>query len=274
MKRRLPARLLLFLFVLTSCGKPPSGPAQTASTPTALISPRTLTVFAASSLTNAFNDIGKAFEAAHPGVTVTFNFAGSQTLREQVIQGARADVIALASLQEMHALGGIQLVDAAESKRIFASNKMVVILPPGNPAKIAGLQDLARPGLKLILAGEPVPAGKYARVILQNLNKDYGAGFNQKVLANVVSNEENVRQVVSKIELGEGDAGIVYVSDASATPDILTLEIPADANDPAQYPIAALHDSANRDLAEAFIGYVLAPDGQSLLKKWGFLPPQ
>jgi molybdate transport system substrate-binding protein len=218
--------------------------------------------------------MGKTFEAAHPGITVLFNFAGSQTLRAQIIQGSPTDVIALASLLEMRALSGLQLVDAAESKRIFASNKMVVILPPQNPAKVASLQDLAKPGLKLIIAAEPVPAGKYARVVLENLNKDYGNGFNQKVLANVVSNEENVRQVTGKIELGEGDAGIVYLSDAAAAPDLLTLEIPDAANELAQYPIAALRDSPNKALAEEFISYVLSPDGQAELKKWGFLPPQ
>ena len=156
----------------------------------------------------------------------------------------------------------------------FLTNKLVVILPADNPAGLGNLEDLAKPGIKLVLAAEEVPVGKYARQALDTMNGQFGSDFKDKVLANVVSNEDNVKQVVSKVQLGEADAGIVYTSDAVAAPDLKTIEIPAELNVIAKYPIAALAKSANPDLAKAFIDYVLSPEGQAVLQKWGFTPPQ
>jgi len=241
--------------------------------PTATPAPQTLTVFAAASLTGAFGDIGKAFEAANPGVTVKFSFAGSQVLRTQIEQGAPVDVFASADHKNMDPLVTENLV-ASGTDQDFATNLLTVILPPNNPANIQTLQDLAKPGLKLIFEDPSVPAGNYTRQILTNMSKDstYGTDFSTKVLANVVSNETDVKQVVAKVDQGEGDAGIVYVTDASAQPDLKFISIPANYNVIAHYPIAVLEKAPNPDLAKAFVAYILSTDGQAVMKKWGFSP--
>lgn len=256
---------LIFLVVLLSL------PLAACSGSNARSKPRTLTVYAAASLTDAFTEMGKAFEAAHPGVTVVFNFGGSQNLRTQIEQGAVADVFASANTREVDTLVSEKLVEAGAPK-VFLENQLVLILPKNNPAGITSLEDLAKPGLKLVLAAEEVPAGRYTRQVLENLNARFGADYKNKVLANVVSNEDNIRQAVTKVQLGEADASIVYVSDAVAAPELQKIEIPADVNVVAEYPIAPLMKSANTDLANEFIAYVLSPDGQATLKKWGFTP--
>lgn len=233
--------------------------------------PRTLNVFAAASLTEAFTEIGAAFEAANPGVTVTFNFAGSQALRTQIEEGAPADVFASANTKEMDALVAGSLA-AAEAPQVFLTNRLVLILPADNPGELTTLEELARPGVKLVLAAEEVPVGNYSRQSLEKMNSAYGADYKDKVLANVVSNEDNVKQVVAKVQLGEADAGIVYSSDAAAAPDLKFIEIPAEWNVVAEYPIAALSGSENAELAEQFIAFVLSDEGQSVLSKWGFGP--
>jgi molybdate transport system substrate-binding protein len=288
MKRILSLVLLLALF-LVGCApaatptaaptEPPATeapttvPTDTAVPPTATSEPATLNVFAAASLTDAFTEIGKNFEAAHPAVTVTFNFAGSQALRTQIEEGAPADVFASASGKEMDTLVTGTLVADGTSK-VFLNNKLVVILPADNPAALEKLEDLAKPGIKIVLAAEEVPVGNYARQSLDLMNGSFGTDFKDKVLANVVSNEDNVKQVVSKVQLGEADAGIVYTSDAVAAPDLKTIEIPTELNIIAKYPIAPLVKSENADLAKSFIDYVLSAEGQAVLAKWGFAPPQ
>jgi molybdate transport system substrate-binding protein len=234
---------------------------------------RPLNVFAASSLTDAFTEIGKNFEAANPGVTVTFNFAGSQALKTQIEEGAPADVFASANESEMDQLATNAFV-AQGTSQIFLNNQLVVILPANNPVALTKLEDLARSGIKLVLAAEEVPVGKYARQALDQMNRQFGTDFKDKVLANVVSNEDNVKQVVAKVQLGEADAGIVYTSDAVSAPELKTIEIPAEMNVTAPYPIAMLTRAANADLAQAFIEYVLSSTGQSILQKWGFAPPE
>jgi molybdate transport system substrate-binding protein len=176
-------------------------------------------------------------------------------------------------MDEMSGLTNAGLVDRAASGQVFASNRMVVILPPGNPGQVHRLEDLARPGVKLVLTAEQVPAGAYARRVLENLNGLYGESFDQSVLRNVVSNEENVRQAVSKVQLGEADAGIVYLSDAAAIPALQTLAIPDEMNETALYPIATVMSSPRKDTAAQFIEFVLSEKGRSVLRKWGFLPP-
>lgn len=145
-------------------------------------------------------------------------------------------------------------------------------MPANNPAALEKLEDLAKPGIKLVLAAETVPVGNYARQALDKMNGSFGADFKDKVLANVVSNEDNVKQAVAKVQLGEADAGIVYVSDVLAAPELKSIEIPADLNVIAKYPIAPLTKSANADLAAKFVEYVLSAEGQALLQKWGFAP--
>ncbi|MGD0750344.1 MAG: molybdate ABC transporter substrate-binding protein [Anaerolineales bacterium] len=284
--KKLPFIVLLFAAILlASCGPaakaipaptavPPTEtmvpPTDTPLPPTATPAPRTLTVFAAASLTGSFGDIGKAFEAANPGVTVTFNFAGSQVLSTQITQGAAADVFASANHTEMDKLVTANLV--AAGYKDFVTNVLEVILPANNPANVQTLQDLAKPGLKLVLEDKSVPAGAYSLQILANMSKDptYGSDFNTKVLANVVSNETDVKQVVAKVQLGEADAGIVYITDAIAAPTLKTIVIPTNFNVVAKYPIAALTNAPQPDLASAFVAYVLSEDGQAIMKKWGF----
>ncbi len=252
--------ILLFIF-LTAC-RLTAAPAPES---------QILTVYAAASLTDAFSEIGRAFEAANPGLTVTFSFPGSQSLRTQLEEGAPADVFASANEKEMDTLitGGFVAKDRAQ---IFLTNKLVVILPANNPAALEKLEDLARPDIKLVLAAEEVPVGKDARQALDLMNGSFGADFKDRILANVVSNEDNAKQVAAKIELGEADAGIVYVSDSIAAQDLQSIEIPAGLNVIAKYPIAPLIKSENTDLASQFITYVLSAEGQVILQKWGFAP--
>jgi molybdate transport system substrate-binding protein len=202
---------------------------------------------------------------------VAFNFGGSQNLRTQLEQGAVADVFAPASRKEMDAALAAGLV-ASGAAQVFLTNQLVVILPKDNPAGIETLGDLARPGLKLTLAAEDVPVGGYSREALEKLETQYGAEFKDRVLANVVSHEDNVKQIVAKVRLGEADAGIVYGSDAVAAPELKTLAIPDEFNVTADYPLAVLAQAPHPDLARAFVDYVLSSDGQAILKKWGFTP--
>ncbi|MEP6894934.1 MAG: molybdate ABC transporter substrate-binding protein [Chloroflexota bacterium] len=280
--KRLLSLIVLLSLLLAGCGAasptPTTAPvieqpttAPTAIPPTSTPEPRTLTVFAAASLTDTFTEIGKNFEAANSGVTVTFNFAGSQALQTQIEQGAPADVFASASKSYMDTLVKDSYV-TADIPQNFLNNKLVIILPASNPAALGKLEDLANPNIKLVIAAEAVPVGKYALQALDLMDAKFGSGYKAKVLANVVSKEDNVKQVVAKVQLGEADGGIVYTSDAVAAPDLKTIDIPAELNVIAKYPIAPLVKSANADLAKAFIDYVLSADGQAVLQKWGFAP--
>jgi molybdate transport system substrate-binding protein len=242
------------------------------ATPKSPVGVTTLTVFAASSLTDAFTEIGTTYEEAHPGVDVTFSLGGSQTLRTQIEAGAPADVFAAANSHEMEALVASGMV-RADAARSLLSNSLVVILPAANPAGLKGLPDLAAPGLKLVLAAEEVPLGQYARQSLEKMNTLFGADFSGRVLGNVVSNEDNARQVVAKVQLGEADAGIVYRSDTVAATELKTIEIPTDLNVIAAYVMAPLAGSAHAAEAAAFLEYVLSAQGQATLGKWGFAPP-
>ncbi len=250
---------------------------QAAPIITPLIAPTraggTLTVFAAASLTASFTEIGKAFETANPDAKITFNFAGSQALRTQIEQGAQADVFASADTINMDSLQkqGLVVGDAP----IFTRNRLVVIAPKDNRAGLETLHDLAKPGVKLDIADASVPVGNYTLQVLDKLSADatYGADFKTQVLSRVVSKENDVKQVVSKVALGEADAGVVYTTDAQATLDKLaTIEIPDQFNVIAVYPISALKASANATLAQKFIDYVLSDDGQTVMKKYGFAP--
>lgn len=215
------------------------------------------------------------FEEARPGVKVEYSFAGSQVLRTQLEQGAVADIFASADHKNMDMLISEKLV-ISNSIQDFVTNRLIVILPPGNPAGIENLQDLTRPDLKLVLADSSVPAGNYSRQVLTNLSKDpaYGVDYSSSVMENVVSNETDVRQVVTKVELGEADAGFVYASDAIAVPELPTIKIPDQFNITARYPIAILANSTDPDLSLAFISFVKSPAGQEILSKWGFSPGQ
>ena len=233
-----------------------------------------LRVFAAASLADAFGEIGARFEKAHPGVSVALNLAGSQQLATQLEHGAAADVFASADQRWMDYARERSLIEG--EAQVFARNRLVAILPRTNPARIGRLQDLARRGVKLVIGAEAVPVGRYSRDVLQSLSKSEGfdADFARRVLANVVSEEENVKSVVGKVQLGEADAGIVYRSDV--TPALARfvrrLEIPASANVLATYPIAVVKGSSRADLARDFIALVLSADGQRVLEGRGLIP--
>lgn len=235
---------------------------------------RTLTVFAAASLQSAFTVLGDSLEHARPGLKVTFNFSGSQTLALQIQQGAPADVFASADDRWMTAVKDSGHVRG--EPRVFAHNELVVIVPASNPGHVTELADLGKPKLKLVLAAEAVPAGHYARTVLDNLARlpGYGADFATRVNANVVSNEENVKAVVTKVRLGEADAGIVYGSDVTGAvaSDLQTLGVPPSANVVADYPIAVLAHAPDRADAAAFVALVLSPLGQRVLGMRGFTP--
>ncbi len=232
----------------------------------------TLTVFAAASLTDAFTEIEAAFESAHPGVDVLYNFGGSSTLATQLSEGAPADVFASANNTQMNVARDAERI--AGTPRTFVKNRLVLIVPADNPAGITGLRDLANDGVLLVLAAPDVPVRDYTDTMLERLaaNPAYGEAYRTAVLANLVSEEDNVRQVAAKVALGEADAGIVYRSDV--TPDIadavIALPIPDAVNTLATYPIAVTDDSANPELAQAFVDYVLSDEGQDTLVKWGF----
>ncbi len=242
--------------------------------PAAAQEPQTLTVFAAASLTDAFTEIAAAFEAAHPGVEVLFSFGGSSSLATQIEEGAAVDVFASANLAQMQRLrdGGF----IANLPRTFARNRLVVIAPADNPAGIETLADLAQPGVLLVLAAPAVPVRDYTDAMLELLaaNPDYGPAYRDAVLANLASEEDNVRQVAAKVALGEADAGIVYSSDV--TPDIadkvVRIAVPDEYNTLAEYPIARVTGSADPRLGWQFIRFVRSTAGQAILAKWGFIP--
>jgi molybdate transport system substrate-binding protein len=220
-----------------------------------------ITVLAAASLKESFTAIGKAFETANPGTRVTFSFGASSTLERQITQGAPADVFASASQKNMQ-----QVVDAkaASDPTAFARNVLEIAVPPDNPAKVASLQDLARPGLKVALCQPQVPCGDLAQKVLAKA----------KVDVTPATLEADVRATLTKVQLGEVDAGLVYVTDVKADGDKVTgVQIPADVNLATTYPIAALSGSQNADLAKAFVRYVLSGPAKAELTEAGFEAP-
>jgi molybdate transport system substrate-binding protein len=220
-----------------------------------------ITVLAAASLTEPFTTLGKQFEAAHPGVEVTFGFAASSALAAQVTAGAPADVFASASQPTMDAV--VQAGAAAEPQ-VFATNSMQIAVPPANPGAVTGLASLADPRVKVALCQPQVPCGSTARKVFAKA----GVGVTPVTL------EPDVRSVLSKVRLGEVDAGVVYVTDVLAAGDKVTgVEIPAAVNASTSYPVAALTRSANPRTAAAFVEYVLSPEGAKVLAAAGFRQP-
>lgn len=227
-------------------------------------------VFAASSLTDAFNELAEEFQGQNEGIEVVFNYGGSSQLAAQLTEGAAADVFASANATQMQ-----NVIDngriAAGTEEMFVSNRLTIVVPDDNPAGIAALEDLAQPDVQLILAVEGVPVRQYTDEIVAVMDAD----FQQQFYGNLVSEEENVRQVSAKVALGEADAGIVYTSDV--TPDtaaqVQQITIPEAQNVIATYPIAPLADAPHPELAQRFIEFVLSTEGQAILARWGFGPP-
>ena len=246
--------------VLAACATTPANSPSptTSSAPLA----GSVTVFAGSSLTDAFKKAGDEIAKTSPDSRFTFNFGSSSTLATQIASGAPADVFASADDANMQKVVDAKLTDGAPAP--FVSNRLQIAVAPGNPRKIAGLADLARSDVVLVLAAPTVPAGKYA---LEALAK---AG----VTAKPVSQEVDVRAVLNKVSLGEADVGIVYVTDVkSATGRVAGVDIPEAQQVLARYPIAVVKDSKNARLAHGFVDYLLSPAGQSMLAEFGFSKP-
>jgi molybdate transport system substrate-binding protein len=233
-----------------------------------------ITVFAAASLTEAFNAAAPAF-TKKTGIAVTFSYGGSDTLATQIKQGAPVDVFASANLKQMQIVSDAGLV--AGAPKTFVKNRLMLISPKADAKKFASPADLAKPGTKVVLAAATVPVGGYARATFGKLSgtNGYPADFPAAVEKNVVSNELDVKAVVTKISLGEGDAGVVYSTDVTATvaPKLNVLPFPSSVAPDIEYPIAALKNARNAKGAQAFVDYILSPEGQTFLKARGFISP-
>ena len=233
-----------------------------------------LTVFAAASLTDALTILTPLLEEQNPSLRVMLNFDGSQRLALQIEHGAKADVFASADERWMARVQAHGLITG--TPQAFACNELVVIMPRTNPGQIKRLEDLARSGVQVAIAADAVPVGRYTRDVLVKLQEAprFGGDYAARVLRNVVSEEDQVRAVVGKVELGEVDAGIVYRSDASgaAAENLQMLRIPPAYNIVATYPVAALRDSGNPEAARRFIEVLLSEAGQRVLRAQHFLP--
>lgn len=253
----LGASLLLLLMLVVALAAGCGGPSDDAAAG-ADDEPVEITVFAAASLTESFTALAEEFSAANPDVTVTLNLASSQTCATQIRQGAPADVFASADTKHMD-----DVADLVEEPRVFAHNELAIVVETGNPKGVGELADLSRDDLMVVFGAPEIPIGAYALEALEA----------QGVEVEPVSLEETVKAVLTKVELGEADAGIVYVTDVRAAEDGLDgVAIPAGQNIPATYPIAVVKGAAHKEQAQAFVDYVLSPEGQATLATFGFLP--
>ena len=270
-QQRLIVLAVLFTFVIGCAQRSAPGPAPQA--PAGAPVNGEIIVFAASSLTDAFNEMGERFKAANPNANVAFNFGASTQLFTQIDQGAAADVFASADQIQMDRAKTAGHIDGADP--VFATNRLVVITPAANPGGIRTPADLARPGLKLVTSQENVPIGVYTQAIFQKMSQNprFGTDFADRVNANIVSLEPNVRQIVAKVQLGEADAGVVYKTDVTprSAGQLDTIDVPDEFNTLAAYPIARVKGDPNPAGADAFIAYVLSPEGQATLARWNFI---
>ncbi len=284
MKSRSAVSLSLVLFVMAACSSggassapsvPASAAAPTAAPASAATSPSAadLTILGAASLKKVLDQAKTAYEAANPGTKLTISTDSSSALETKIEQGAPADVFLSADTTNPK-----KLVDkglAAGEPVTFAGNKLTVIVPSDNPAGIKTPADLAKPGVKIIAAEDAVPITKYATQLVADLAKEtgYPADFAAAYTKNIASKEDNVGQVVAKIELGEGDAGIVYVTDAKSSTKVMPIDVPPTADVPATYDGVVVKASQDPAAAKAFLDWLAGPDGQAILSSFGFLPP-
>ena len=261
--------VLLCALFLAACGGSTSSTTSTATTAPAVT---TLNVFAAASLKESFNVIAAKYTRAHPNITIKLNFAGSQILEQQVASGAPADVFASADQTTMQKAVDAGLVG---NSQVFVKNRLTVIIPAANPGNINTLKDLSRKGVKIDIGAPAVPAGKYSLQVLAKMaqSSNYGPAYENAVKANFVSQETDVKAVVNKVQLGEVDAGFVYVTDVTAAVSnkIKMIDIPDNFNVIAQYPIAVTKSSAHSNDARAFVQYILSPEGQAVLQQYHFI---
>lgn len=257
------------LLALSACSSSDDASSDSSSTPksssSASSSPKptgTVTVFAAASLKESFTTLGKEFEQAHPGTKVTFNFGGSDTLAASITGGAPADVFAAASPKTMAIVTDKK--DAATTPATFVRNQLEIATLPGNPDKVASLKDLTKSGLKVVLCDKTVPCGAAAQKALDA----------SRLKLTPVSYEQDVKSALTKVELKEADAAVVYKTDVKAAGDkVEGVEFPESADAINDYPIALLKDAPNTEAAKAFIALVRSPEGQKVLTAAGFLKP-
>jgi molybdate transport system substrate-binding protein len=232
-----------------------------------------VTIFAAASLKSALAKAKESFEVAHPGTTLTISTDSSAALETKIEQGAPADVFLSADTSNPQ-----KVVDkglASGGIVPFARNNLIVIVPASNPAGIASPADLAKPGVKVVGGGDTVPISRYAQQFVDNLGRvsGYPSNFSDAYQANVVSKEDNVAAIVSKIELGEGDAGIVYATDAKASTKVKAIDVPDGANVTATYGGVVVKSSANQATAAILLAWLAGTEGQDVFASFGFLPP-
>ncbi len=271
MRPRLAALTSILVLALIACsGGGAASPPGSAGSSTEAVE---LTVYGAASLKGALEKARTAYQTANPGTTLTISTDSSSALETQIEQGAPADVFLSADTTNPKKLVDKGLADG--DLVTFAGNKLTVIVPTDDPAGIKTPADLAKAGIKVIAAGDEVPITKYATQLVGNLAKEagYPADFAAAYTANIASKEDSVKAVVAKIELGEGDAGIVYVTDAKASTKVATVDVPDSANVPATYDGVVVKASRNATAARAFLDWFTGPDGQAILAGLGFLPP-
>ena len=282
MKSRFLAVAAAIALVAGACSSSTATPAATVApttAPTTAVSvaptapPANLTIYGAASLSAVLAKVKTVYEAANPGTTLTISTDSSAALETKIEQGAPVDVFLSADTANPQKLVDKSL--AAGSIVKFAKNLLTVIVPTGNPAGIQTPADLARSGVKVVAAGDTVPITKYANQLVANLAKEagYPSDFVAKYTANIVSRQDNVSAVVSQIALGEGDAAIVYVTDAKTSTKVATVDVPSDANVVATYGGVVVKASANAAAAQAFLAWMAGADGQAILASFGFLPP-
>jgi molybdate transport system substrate-binding protein len=261
-KARVVVAALALALPAAACGDAGGSPSATTGATTSQGVEGDITVFAAASLTESFTAVGEAFTEANPDAEATFSFDASSTIVTQITHGAPADVFASADLANMAKLTDADLTGSEPV--IFATNELTIVVAPGNPNGIAGVADLADPDLKVVICAAEVPCGRYAAEIFTNAD----------VTVTPVSFEQNVRGVITKVTAGEADAGIVYVTDVTAAGDAADMvDIADDINVGAEYPIATVKDSGDADVAEAFIAFLVGPEGQAILGEYGFGTP-
>ncbi|MEM1416271.1 MAG: molybdate ABC transporter substrate-binding protein [Myxococcota bacterium] len=248
-------RLLALAMLLCACAGPADAPGTS------------LEVYAAASLKDALPDLARAFERAHPDVALRLSFAGSQVLRLQLEQGARADVFASADAEHVRALREAGLVGDAAS---FARTRLALVVPRDAPGAIGELEALPR-ARRIVIGTDAVPIGRYTRELLRRAAQSYGEGWRREVLARVVSEEANVRLVRAKVALGEADAAIVYASDVSA--DVREVPLPHALQPEAEYVAATLRRSAAPEAAGAFLAFLRSPEAAAALAPHGFSAP-
>ena len=266
------------ILVISGCSTTAKFVPSISATPTSVAptvaQPAALTVFGAASLKGALDRLKATYEAGHPGTTLTMSTDSSAALRTQIEQGAPADVFLSADVTNAQKLATAGLADGQAVD--FAGNLLTIVVPTANPAKIATPADLGRSGVKIIAAGVDVPITTYATQAIGLLAAlpGYPSSFAEKYAANIVSREDNVKAVIAKVELGEGDAGIVYVTDARASTKVTTIDIPPEANPPATYAGVVVKSSENAAAAHQFLNWMTGAAAQLILTQLGFIAPQ